>query len=250
MKSFDKQNLVPLYRQVYNYYRLLIEDGTYKLHDQIPSERQISEELSISRMTVRKAMEELVGDGFLTRVTGKGTFVRQTMIRFEPSTLFSFSTSLKLLGYEIKTKIISVEVEEPSIAVRQPLNISKAEKVICIRRLRYVNSEPVSIDITYLPFNEYEKIITCDLTIEPLHLTMEKVSGCQLKFTSDFIEGVSADKFLSQTLNIPIGSSLLLITGVSFSSFYKPLRYVLAYYRSDRFRFSVGKEIFINRGEE
>ena len=82
--KLDNNSPLPLYYQLENIIKKRIEEGIYKVDEKIPSERTLSEELNISRMTISKAINNLVEEGILYRKRGQGTFVSKNKIDFFP----------------------------------------------------------------------------------------------------------------------------------------------------------------------
>jgi GntR family transcriptional regulator len=204
-------------------------------------------------MTVRKAYDLLVNEGLVIRKAGKGTFVANRKVSFNPSTLFSFSESMKTIGYTSKTEMISKKVIQAPPKILKALRLIGNDSVIEIRRLRFANGEPVSIDNTYISEGIYKSLLyDIDLTSRPLTEIMEETAGVRIVSSKDYAESVIATKEESALLQVPTGSPMLLISGIAYDENGFPQRYVKAVYRNDRFRFLVGSDLkpIIDKGEK
>ena len=100
------------YSQVGNSIIQKIEDGIYKTGEAIPSERELIEQFQVSRITIRKAIDELVAKGFLTKVQGKGTYVKSGIHRQNLFSLTSCKHDIEKQGMIPSTKIIDSRVDE------------------------------------------------------------------------------------------------------------------------------------------
>ncbi|MGB6086206.1 GntR family transcriptional regulator [Parvibaculum sp.] len=140
----------PLYRQLENALKQAIATAHVKRGGVIPSERVLSQVLGLSRVTVRKAIDGLVSDGFLDRRQGAKTVVSS---RLEKSlaTMTSFSEDMRSRGLEPGCTWISREISRPSPSEMMALGISGSEKVVRLRRLRTADGVPIAIEMATLP---------------------------------------------------------------------------------------------------
>ncbi len=140
----------PLYRQLANALKQAVAASHIRRGAVIPSERILSQVLGISRVTVRKAIDGLVADGFLDRRQGAKTVVSS---RLEKSlaTMTSFSEDMRSRGLEPGCIWISRDISRPSPAEMMALGISGSEKVVRLRRLRTADDVPIAIEMATLP---------------------------------------------------------------------------------------------------
>ena len=140
----------PLYRQLGRALKTAIDDSVLKRGAVIPSERDLSTGLGLSRVTVRKAIDNLVSDGLLDRRQGAKTVVSS---RLEKSlaTMTSFSEDMRSRGLEPGCVWISREISRPSPAEMMALGIPGHEKVVRLRRLRTADTMPIAIETATLP---------------------------------------------------------------------------------------------------
>src|SRR6266478_8423516 len=111
----------------------------------IPSERQLTGDLGVSRLTVRAALDDLVRDGYLERRHGSGTYVTEPKIA-QPLTLTSFSEDMRRRGMTAGSKTIELRETHAGAAVGRALNVSPDSRVVLIRRLRLADGEPMALE--------------------------------------------------------------------------------------------------------
>lgn len=118
----DKRSPIPAYYQLKAIILDKIREGEYRADEIIPSEREFSDSLNISRMTVRQALNQLVAEGVLYREKGKGTFVSKP--KFEQRNIMSFSDLVRKKGLNPSTKILNFEKIKPSVEICNALEIT------------------------------------------------------------------------------------------------------------------------------
>ncbi len=152
MENKLKENSgLPMYRQLSNIIRTNVENGVYEVNQKIPTEMELSKKYNVSRVTVRKALEELVEDGILLRKQGKGTFIseKKTTNANYPQT--SFADACLLSGKKPATRLLSYSMEVPTKKIADFFEIEQTEMVIKIRRIRMADGEPIILEVDYFP---------------------------------------------------------------------------------------------------
>lgn len=117
--------------------------------DLIPPERVLAEDSNVSRLTVRRAVDDLVRDGILTRRQGSGTYVARPVITQSP-TASTFSISMRERGLTPATVVLSTEQREAGPQLSWRMRVAPAEPLLVIRRLRLADDEPVAVGTTHL----------------------------------------------------------------------------------------------------
>jgi GntR family transcriptional regulator len=137
--------------------------STLRPGDALLGERQLEEQFGVSRITVRRAISDLVQDGALVRIKGKGTFVSHGLVR---STLHlaSFNEDMRQAGFEPSTRVITASIAEPPAAAAEHLGLAGGEEAYQVRRLRLANGAPVSVDESWLPPRLLPDLLSEDLT--------------------------------------------------------------------------------------
>src|SRR5919205_1745495 len=111
----------------------------------IPSERQLSADLGVSRLTVRAALDELVREGYLVRRRGSGTFVSEPKIAQE-LTMTSFTDDMRRRGMSPASRTLALQVVPAGARLGRLLHVSPSEPVVVAKRLRLADREPMAIE--------------------------------------------------------------------------------------------------------
>ena len=151
-KLLEKKSQSPLYQQLMSRLRDDIVAGVYAPGARIPSEQVLCDTYGVSRVTVRKAMLDLVQEGLLVRRQGKGTFVAQERIQRDLQQITSFSQACRQNGHAAGARLISAELAEASASDAEKLGLAPGSAVVEIIRLRLCDGEPVMLEINrFLP---------------------------------------------------------------------------------------------------
>ena len=137
---------VPLYHQVYSALRREIDGGRWKSGDRLPTERELGEFYGCSLVTVRRALDELVREGQIYRVRGRGTFVSESPVERQLAELTSFTAEMAVRGLEPRTIVLTQEVTESTPSTADRLGIASGLPVYSIERLRIAGDEPLLLE--------------------------------------------------------------------------------------------------------
>lgn len=143
-----------------------IQDGTYRKKQPLPDQQTLANELGVSRLTVKKALDGLERQGKVYKQSGLGTFVAEDIPIKSPidSPANMFTGLRKQMGAEVKSKVLHFSVEFPDSKMQKYLGLHKTEPVYNIVRLRLLNNEPFVIEHTFMPVK-----LVPDLNDEILH---------------------------------------------------------------------------------
>ncbi len=238
MMELNKNSSVPLYQQIQNIILSKIENGEIGLEEQIPSEEKLSEQYDVSRMTVRKALSRLEYEGVLYRIPGKGTFVQKRFNQeLSVSLIIGFKRKMELLGREVVTKIVSVNIVKPSLYLKNSLNLNLGEKIYEIKRLRYIEDEPLVLQTGYMPCKLFPNLAKFNME-GSLTDIIEKNYGIKINNYQARIRPAFSDQTIREFLKISEHIPLLKVDGISYSN-HKAIRLTNSIYRGDRFDFVV-----------
>jgi GntR family transcriptional regulator len=238
LEAVDRSSPIPLYLQVKETLLEKIESGEWPPEQQLPSEVELCDLLEVSRAVVRQALNELVFEGFIIREQGRGTFVAKPKMDFQPSTLISFSRVMRSLGHEVKTKVLDKSIIVAPKKVADKLSLKPEDKVVLIRRLRFVDDQPVAIHTAYLDSERFAALVDEDMS-QSLWDAIQKITGIDSAYTQDIIEATTLRREEAELLDRSIGSSALLIAGNAFDNQGRPFRYTEAVNRADCIRFVI-----------
>lgn len=229
----------PLYVQIKERLRGQILDGTYQPHQQLPSEAEMTAALKVSRITVRQALSDLENEGMIFRVHGKGSFVSRPKAFQDLGRLEGFGEAMRSKGYETFARVISMRNVTPVAHVREQLALGKRAQVTELRRLRFLNREPISLDVSYLPVALGQKLGRQDLATRDVFTILENDFGLQLGHADLQIGAALADAALAAHLQVTEGSSVLCIQRITHTADGVPIDYENLFYRGDAFQYRV-----------
>jgi GntR family transcriptional regulator len=234
----DTGSPVPLYFQLQEILRRKILDGEYKPGDLIPSEKKLQELYSVSRITVRNAVNGLVFDDLLIKKQGRGTMVAFPRMQENGNTkLQSFTEKMEKQGFKISTEVIDVVRIPGTERLAEHLNIEKGDEIIYSKRLRTIDGEPIAL------FENYICTITGVTELDDfsgsIFNLLEKKYGIIISGSEKEIEAGIAGNEDSTFLNISPGDPILIIKYTTFDSENKRIEYAEGVYRADRYKYIV-----------
>jgi GntR family transcriptional regulator len=238
--QIDSAKPIPYHAQVYDALEKLISNGSLRVGEQLPGEPKLCLLFGVSRTVIRQALEQLLRDGRITRVMGKGTFVAEPKIHEGlVGSLTGFYEDMIRQGYLPVSKTLKQQRIPATKKIASLLKIEPGASVIEIRRVRYVNDVPIQLVTTYLPETLCPSALQADLTHQSLYAYLEKECGLRIASGKRIIEAVLANKEESKLLEIAVGSPLIMLDSVSCLENGTPLEYYHAVHRSDRASFEV-----------
>lgn len=227
----------PLYTQIKDQLRARILDGTYQAHQQMPSESKMTAAFKVSRITVRQALGDLQKEGLIFKIHGKGTFVSKPKAFQDLARLQGFGEAMSRMGYETFNQLVSFKNIPAGKAVAEKLRLKPRTLVSEIKRVRFLNREPISMDVSYLPVEIGDRLKKEDLATRDIFLILENDYGLHLGNADLQIESILADPALAQSLRVEEGSPILRIERLTFTTAQHPLDFEYLYYRGDAFQY-------------
>lgn len=227
---------VPLHTQIREVLRRQILDGTYPPHSQMPSESQMMNSFGVSRITIRQALGDLQKEGLIFKVMGKGSFVAKPKAFQSLSRLQGFGEAMSPSGYETYSLLLSAREVEASAVVAQRFSIKPGAQVFEIQRLRYLNREPISVDVSYFPVEIGRRLVQEDLAARDIFVILENDFGLNLTHADLQLEAICADESLARHLDISEGAPLLRMERMTYAG-ETPVDFEFLYYRGDAFQY-------------
>ena len=237
-----KTNLVPLspqplYAQIKDALRARILDGTYAPHSQMPSEHELCAMFDVSRITVRQALGDLQKEGLLFKLHGKGTFVSKPKAFQNVTSLQGFAEAMSSMGYEIVNQLRSFRIVKAERHVAEKLNLPEGAPVAEIHRIRLLNREPVSLELTWVPEAFGKRLANADLATRDIFLILENDCGVPLGHADVAIDAILADDDIVDALRVEEGSPVLRIERLTHDASGTPIDYEYLYFRGDAFQY-------------
>lgn len=229
---------MPAYMQVYLKLKGLIFDDTYPKGTLIPTEPELCKMFSVSRTTIRKAMELLEQGGFVKIQQGKGTEVLDYKTTQKLNIVSSFTETLESKGYKVHSKSMHIDMIVPPKNVLEALNLPPDSEVVRIQRIQLANEKPVALMTNYVIPDLVPGIVNDTGTFVSLYHHLESKYGIVITEARDNIKAKVADFLESELLQIPIGSALLVDHRITFS-LGRPIEVVIMIVDASKYEFSV-----------
>ena len=242
MKNINRNstsNPMPLFQFVKESIKENILNGTYIAHQKLPSEREMTEDYSVSRITIRQALSELQRDGLIIKINGKGTFVTKPKAQFDVSKLSGFGESAASLGLDSFSKLISITTGKRTIDIAEKLNMKRAQAITKIERLRFLNREAIAFDTTYAAADIGERISPIELKKRDIFDILENDFGIPVCSAEVNVEAITCDESLAHYLDIEKHSAVLHIERTILGKDKLPILYENLFYRGDSFKFGL-----------
>ncbi|MDX8365975.1 GntR family transcriptional regulator [Cytobacillus sp. IB215665] len=234
----DRDSPVPIYYQIEEYIKNLIESDELSPGDAIPSEREFSEQFSVSRMTIRQAITNLVNEGYLYRQKGKGTFVGEKKIEQTLQGLTSFTEDMEKRGMKPGSKLLKFELIPATRSIANELLINEHDPLYEIKRIRFADDLPMAIETTYIPANLL-KGLTEEIVNRSLYSYIENELNLQIDSAKQVIESSVARADEAMELGIHKNAPILYIRRQTKLTNGQPLELVKSVYRADRYKFVI-----------
>ncbi len=234
--NIDPNQVVPLYHQIYLILREQILEGRFEAAP-LPGELALADQFKVSRVTMRRALQDLVKEGLIARGRGKGTFVKP---RRESSV--AASGSQMLIESQVSSDTgASIDVLEvlrvvPLSEVAETLQLSNKEQVQKIIRILNVKGQPLGHFSTFIPESVARTFSRRELQLRPLTELLEE-NGVVLGTASQSLSAKLADSTVANALEVPVGAPLVAISRIMYSASGKPVCMIRALYRPDRYEY-------------
>ena len=183
----------PLHSQIRNLLEATIRSGQWRANDRVPSEREICDQHGVSRITARRAVSDLVNDGLLYTIAGKGTFVVDRPLRQELRPLVGFDEDLRSQGIATRAVVRDFRRIEADLDLALRLGLRQYSPVLRLSRLRLLRGQPLAIQTSYLPEHFCPGLLHMDFAQRSLFRTLRDEYGLDLVEGSTVITAALAN---------------------------------------------------------
>jgi GntR family transcriptional regulator len=201
----------------------------------VPPERELAQQYGTSRTTVRQALAELVVEGRLLRMQGKGTFVAKPKVA-QLLELASYTQGMRAHGLHPQTRILDTSYVAADAQLSGLLAIAPGSRVLRIHRLRLADGEPMSTDTSHLPARRFPGLRRNLDRYASLYEALASAYGVQLTEAEETIETLLADPKDARLLGVDVGMPLLLLSRQAFDVSGEPVEWAQSKYRGDRYK--------------
>lgn len=241
MRDLTHTEGIPHYVRIRESLRTRILNGEYQSGQKLPSEDELATQFSVSRMTVRQGVSDLIDEGLLYRRHGIGTFVAYPHVERDHTRLTNFFESSIEEGINAKACILDLEIITAKDRVARALAIAEGDAVIRIRTLRFADEVPVTVHDAHIPYSLFAKLLDEDReTLESEHLwTFMENMGYRVKSAIQHLQARDADEELARLMVIEEGAPILYKERTVYADDGTPVEFTFCYNRGDRYSLTV-----------
>ncbi|MBW4027255.1 GntR family transcriptional regulator [Acidipila rosea] len=236
LSPLNKTSFTPLYIQIQSEIFANIRNGKLKPGDPLPSEEDLCEAFSVSRMTVRQAIRELKDQGYASSQKGRGTFVTEPKVERDAAQLRGFADSMRALGLIPGSRVLRQDVVPATGEFATRLQVAPGTPLVRIERLRTANDHPIGVEESLLLQSEFPGLEKINFSKQSLFEVLSTSFGVRLGSATEVIEALPATIRQAKLLDVPARSSLLVITRNLMSVEGRPIEAARSFYRGDRYR--------------
>jgi DNA-binding GntR family transcriptional regulator len=229
-----ENNGVPLYVQLKH--KLLQEiKSNYKPNDLLPAESQLLKLYKVSRITVRKAMEDLEREGIIVKKQGKGTFVREKKILYDANSIGSLTQRLSKQNHSLQTKTIEFEIIKTEHYVKDLLH---CDALLCVKRFRILDGVPFALMLNYIDIKKAPNLQE-NFKIQSLYTFLKQEYKIEFYKAEETVEARAATKQEAKKLGIKENAPLLSLHRLSYDKNNKPIEFSDIVIKSDMYKHKI-----------
>lgn len=236
--------MAPKYFIVKNKILEMIDKEEIDSNGMVPSERELMQMFGVSRITAKKAIDDLVREGYLYRIQGKGTFLKNERLNQDLVSITSCTEDIIKKGMTPSKKLLSAEVIPADQARRRKLQLCEGDKVFKVKRVYFADQEPLNLTTTYLPCKLFPGIENHDFGVESIYHVLESEYGVRITKATRTIEAVLAGEEIAGIFGIDEREPILLFRAVTLgivNGKEVPIETFKSYYRTDKFKFYINQ---------
>lgn len=226
----------PLYVRVYEEIAARIASGSLPRGGQLPPERELCEEMGVSRATVRRAIAVLEDEGLIQAIQGCGTFVTAPRLVEPPNTLMSFTQLAAERGTTAGALVLRAEVRPSTLAEADRFRIAPGGAVFDLERLRTMDTMPIAIDRSIVLLSAAPLLPDAAWNEASLYELLADAGRAPDRADYD-VEARAADARWACGLDVPVGAPLLIANTSSYDRDEHLIEIGRIVYRGDRYRF-------------
>jgi GntR family transcriptional regulator len=236
----DRDTPVPLHYQLRQIIKADIDGSRLRPGEMLDPETELCNALSISRPTVRQALNSLVADGYLVRMKGKGTFVAQQKLEANfIQKLESFHLEMQSLGIVPTTQVRKLEVVNSVASVNEKLGLGISESLVCLARLVLADGKPIVYLESFLPASRFFSLVEEDMSTSPLYMVLHTKYNVNVVHVKRQFEAVNATTSEAEILDIAKNKAICLVRNIAYDEQGLPVEYCIAKYRGDQNKFTM-----------
>ncbi|RED16773.1 GntR family transcriptional regulator [Parasphingopyxis lamellibrachiae] len=234
--AVDRMQAVPLYHQIFLQLREEITSGERAFGSRLPTEQELSKQFAVSRITARRALDELAENQLVERKRRVGTHVIfRSPARPIQGNIEQALESLLNFGRATQVKLLEVDTVPAHPPIDEALDLPTDTPVLRVVRDRWLDGAPLGHFVSYIPSDLGEAMTRAKLKTTPM-LTLLEDAGAQIGAAHQTISATLADATVSASLQIDIGSPILRVSRTVLDVNERPVQHILAQFRPDRYQ--------------
>jgi DNA-binding GntR family transcriptional regulator len=234
--NIDKLSMIPVYEQIANGLRDLMYSGGLQSGDQIDSEPKMCMELAVSRGTVRKAIDVLIGEGRLKKIHGKGTFVTNPDVASPLNQdLLSFAETLDAQKLEYTTQVIRQELLSANSEIAENLGIKKGSKYLYLERVRSVKNDIIMLIENRVNIDLCPEIENINFNNISLFTKIEEISGRRISYARSTYEALAVGTERGKILGLAPSAPILKMQQTVFMPGDEPIEYGSVWMKGNKY---------------
>lgn len=239
MKAMEvnHDSAIPLYKQIEQIIRNLIDSGKYDKGNFLPREVELARKLGVSRNTVRQGIAQLVREGLLERTPGKGTVVADKNITTHLAEWHSFSEEMQQKGIRLKNYFIRSEFVTPPLEAAKALQVDDDSSVLKLERLRGHEECPFVYFVSW--FHPRTKLNGDEDFAQPLYSILEDKYSVYPVYSNENLSAILPNEQIAGYLQIKQSTPVLYRKRLVLDANEQPIEYNIGFYRSDELSYSI-----------
>ena len=240
--ELERNGGIPLYRQLEQQLRSMVEDGTLAYGQMLPSEMEMIENYQVSRTTIRQAIKELEAAGLVRREQGKGTFVAKPKYSRNIRRLSGFTQMCEQMGVVPGGRMLDNRLIAADEKTAKKLGVAPGSDIIYIHRLRYANNEPVIIERNYFP-PKYAELLQRRFDNESLFAYLKEHMGVICKESEKLIELCHVTGEEANMLDVKRGDYMMFVKSTAYDQNREPIYVGVQIINGERFSLNVYEKV-------
>ena len=227
---------VPRYHQIAEALRARISAGGVTAGQRLDNQRQLAQSFGVTLMTLRQALDVLAREGLITRRHGLGTFVAPPPVDYDILQFRTLAGDLSAVGEDVATRFLRSRFGRADRRVAQELGLAEGARMFVLERLRLVDGQPLSFQVSHLPAAIGEEAAKADLTVTPLRHVLSFKLGIEITAARETVSAEPLPARAARELGCAAGAPCFRSDRVSTDAERRPIVYDRVFIPGDRFR--------------
>lgn len=236
--KLDPQSPLPLYFQLYESLSKRIHAGEIPNGFKLPSESRLAERLGVSRITIKRAFNELADSGLVSRKRGKGTLVTLNTALVVKGGVLEMTSNIAAIRHRTKAKLYNRSRDDIPESAFNALKLPMSASIEMTTHALLLNENAVTMSVTYAPSELIKNFSNEDIERESL-ITLMQEKGIRVSKADQVLTAIAATDYHAEVFSIPTGSPLMEIQCLMFDQTGTPCQFVKSYFLPEFYRYEM-----------